>query len=156
MKRISRLWGLALAVILLLQVFGGTAVFAREEAGPEDFIRRIGKETILAALYEADIPSLRKAIDLGLVSCVELTQYYLDRIDAYNDDYNCFITMCDNALEKARACDRQLAEGTTTSTMKATPPPTAIPSVTLPFPPATHKSWNTYWLKAASCWQSPI
>ena len=111
MKRISRLLGLALAVVLLLQVFGGTAVFAREEAGPEDFIRRIGKETVLAALYEADIPSLRKAIDLGLVSCVELTQYYLDRIEAYNDDYNCFITICDNALDKAKACDELLAKG---------------------------------------------
>ena len=121
LKRILRLLGLFIALLLLLQVFGGTAVFAREETDPEDFIRRIGKETILAALYEADIPSLRKAIDLRLVSCVELTQYYLDRIEAYNDDYNCFITMCDNALEKAKACDRQLIEGTATGRLFGIP-----------------------------------
>ena len=72
---------------------------------------QIDKEAVLAALYEADISSLRMAIDQGLVTSVELTQYYLDRIDAYDDPYNCFITICDDALDVAAMRDAELAEG---------------------------------------------
>ena len=43
------------------------------------------RQALLAALYEADISTLREAIDLGLISCRELTEYYLERIDAYNE-----------------------------------------------------------------------
>jgi len=50
----------------------------------------IEKEAILSALYEADISAMREAIDLGLVTCEELTAYYLDRISAYNKPYNCY------------------------------------------------------------------
>lgn len=69
------------------------------------------KNAIYAALLDADIATLRKAIDCGLITCEELTAYYLERIDAYNETYNCFITFCDDALEKAREKDRLLAEG---------------------------------------------
>jgi len=71
----------------------------------------IEKEAILSALYEADISAMREAIDLGLVTCEELTAYYLDRISAYNKPYNCFITICEDALEVARKRDITLAEG---------------------------------------------
>lgn len=69
-------------------------------------------EAILSALYEADIATLREAIDLKLISCEELTAYYLERIEAYNSSRNCFITMCDDALEVARQRDEALANGT--------------------------------------------
>lgn len=70
------------------------------------------RQALLSSLYEADISTLRQAIDLGLVTCEELTAYYLERIQTYDDPYNCFITLCDDALETARQRDRQLAEGT--------------------------------------------
>ena len=76
-----------------------------------EFAIPFSQEALLSALYEADIATLRQAIDLRLITCEELTAYYLDRISAYNDPYNCFITLCDNALEVARQRDAQLARG---------------------------------------------
>lgn len=69
------------------------------------------KNAILSALYEADIATIREAIDLKIITCEELTAYYLERIEKYNDKYNCFITMCDNALEVAKQKDIALEKG---------------------------------------------
>ncbi len=69
------------------------------------------KEYIYSALFEADLSDISEAILTGIVSCEEVTAYYLHRIQQFNDDYNCFITICDNALEKARERDRQLEDG---------------------------------------------
>lgn len=71
----------------------------------------VKKEAVLCALYEADIATLREAIDLGIVSCEELTNYYLERISAYNHKYNCFITICEDAVDVARQRDKELANG---------------------------------------------
>ncbi len=68
------------------------------------------KEEILSKLYESDISTARKALDQGLISCVELTRYFLERIEAYNDTFNCFITLCDNALEEAEKRDLRMEE----------------------------------------------
>lgn len=70
------------------------------------------KASLRSALYEADIVSLRRAIDAGVLTCRELTEYYLERIRAYDVPYNCFITLCDDALEQADARDTQLRNGT--------------------------------------------
>ena len=48
------------------------------------------REALLSSLFEADISTLRQALDLGLISCEELTAYYLERITAYDDPFNCF------------------------------------------------------------------
>ena len=74
-------------------------------------LSRQDKEALLSALFEAEIADVRRAIDLRLISCEELTAYYLERIEAYNEQYNCFITLCDNALEQARLRDERLAAG---------------------------------------------
>lgn len=76
-----------------------------------DFQIPFSQEALLSALYEADIATLSQAIDSRLVTCQELTAYYLDRIAAYNEPYNCFITLCDNALDIARQRDEALARG---------------------------------------------
>ncbi len=72
----------------------------------------VDKEALLSALYEADIASIREALDLQLITSRELTEYYLERIETYNDTFNCFITMCDNALEEADKRDAAMADGT--------------------------------------------
>ncbi len=69
------------------------------------------KSAILSALYEADISAIRNAIDLQIITCEELTSYYLDRIESYNKNYNCFITLCDNAIDVAKERDKQLQSG---------------------------------------------
>ena len=96
-KRILSLL-LCLMVLLSLLPIGASAIAQSNEA-------------LLAALYEADLTQLKNALDSGVITSVELTQYYLDRIDAYNKDYNCFITICDDALEVAAQRDTQRAEG---------------------------------------------
>ena len=101
----KRLFALILCISLLLSMTV-TCTGAAEVGATE-----IQKETILAALYEADISELRMAIDEGLVTCTELTQYYLDRIEKYNDPFNCFITLCDDALEVAAQRDECIAKG---------------------------------------------
>ncbi len=69
------------------------------------------KNEILSALYEADIATIREAIDLKIVTCEELTAYYLQRIEKYNTPYNCFITLCDDALEVAKQRDIAISKG---------------------------------------------
>ena len=69
------------------------------------------KNAVLSALYEADISTIREAIDLKIISCEDLTAYYLERIEKYNSKYNCFITLCDDALEVAKQRDAQLQKG---------------------------------------------
>ena len=71
----------------------------------------IEKQTILAALFEADLSALRLAIDEGLITSTELTQYYLDRIEKYDEPFNCFITLCEDALQIASERDEQIAKG---------------------------------------------
>lgn len=78
---------------------------------PRSVLTPADKRALLSALYEADISTVREAIDLRLISCEELTACYLERIETYNEPYNCFITLCDNALEVARQRDEQLAAG---------------------------------------------
>lgn len=96
---------LMICVTMCLSLFSTTSAAYDKSTG-------ITKEEILAALYEADIETMRQALELGLVSCGELTAYYLERIEAFNATYNCFITICDDALEVARERDEQLAAGT--------------------------------------------
>lgn len=71
----------------------------------------VEKEAILSALYETDIQSVKEALSLKLVSCQELTAYYLERIESFDEPYNCFITLCDDALETAKERDAQIAQG---------------------------------------------
>ncbi len=77
-----------------------------------DLPREVRKEAVFAALYEADISTLLAAMEGGLVTSEELTTYYLERIQEYNKPYNCFITLCDDALETARERDAARANGT--------------------------------------------
>lgn len=71
----------------------------------------VDKNAVLSALYEADISTIREAIDLKIISCEELTAYYLERIEKYNTPYNCFITLCDDAIEVAKQRDEALSKG---------------------------------------------
>ncbi len=97
---IKRCVSVFIATLLLVCSF--VPAFAENKADLPD------KTAVLSSLYEADIETLREAIDLQIITCEELTSFYLERIKEYNEEYNCFITMCDNALEVARKKDKQL------------------------------------------------
>ncbi len=100
-KSMKRLFALILCLVLLPSF---PVAFAEETVTVE-------KEVLLSGLYEADIASVQKALTLGLITSEELTKYYLSRIEAYNEPYNCFITLCDNALEVAKQRDEERKAG---------------------------------------------
>ena len=94
-----------LSVLLVILMLCGMIFTVSAEKSTTD------KNAVLSALYEADISTIREAIDLQIISCEELTTYYIERIKEYNTPYNCFITLCDNALEAAKQKDAQLQKG---------------------------------------------
>lgn len=94
-----------LLCVLLLSL-SVAPVFAAEE---KEFT--VKKEALLSALFEADIEELKTALKLGLVTSEELTEYYIGRIEKYNTEYNCFITLCEDATEVARQRDEALKQG---------------------------------------------
>lgn len=70
------------------------------------------KEALLATLYEAEIEDVTNVIKSGLLTCEEVTEYFIERINAYNPTYKCFITlMTDSALVRARELDERLKNG---------------------------------------------
>lgn len=101
----KRILSVIAAAVLCVFLWGTAAAAEAPAAVPSE------KAALLSALYEADISAIREAIQLKLISCEEVTRYYLDRIEACNKPYNCFITLCDDALETARAKDEQLQNG---------------------------------------------
>ncbi len=104
-----------LACLLVLTLWAGTLPAQAAQPQTAEELQTIltpeDKQALLSALYESDISSVREALELRLISCEELTAYYLERIETYNEPYNCFITLCDNALEVARQRDEQMAAG---------------------------------------------
>ncbi len=92
-----------LALIIFSSSF--TMAFAEDEKTV------VEKEAILSALFEADILTIRTAVEGGVISCEELTSYYLERIEKYNKKYNCFITVCYEALDVAKERDIALQNG---------------------------------------------
>ncbi|HWJ84058.1 MAG TPA: amidase, partial [Cellulomonas sp.] len=60
------------------------------------------------------IAQLQADMRAGVVTSAQVTQAYLDRIDAYDGGqlgFNAFISVADNALEQARAADKARAAG---------------------------------------------
>lgn len=103
--RIKRFVAWILCLVLCVAMLAGTATAQQQEFAAD-------KQAVMSGLYEADISSMRAAIRQGLITSQELTAYYLDRIEAYNGPYNCFITVCDNAMEVAKQRDAAIANGT--------------------------------------------
>lgn len=94
---------LSITLALLLCFSSVICIFAENTA--------ISKDQLLASLYDADIAEIREAIDSKKVTCEELTRYYLYRIQKYGSKFNCFISICSDAVETARARDKALAAG---------------------------------------------
>ena len=98
----KRLFAVILCLLFCLSFI--PAVQAEEEITVE-------KNALLSALIDADIATIQEALTLGLITSEELTAFYLERIETYNKPYNCFITICDDALEKAKEADALRATG---------------------------------------------
>lgn len=95
--------------LMLAILFLSTGVLASEKS--DTVFDDIAKSDIYAAVFEADIKSLREAMDHGLITSRELTQIYLDRIDSFGGAKKCFITLCADALDEAEKRDAAIADG---------------------------------------------
>ncbi|MCF6353849.1 MAG: Asp-tRNA(Asn)/Glu-tRNA(Gln) amidotransferase subunit GatA [Candidatus Polarisedimenticolaceae bacterium] len=63
-------------------------------------------------MHNKSITELAAGLRAGDYSSVELTQYFLDRIQRLDGELNSFVTVCkDEALSAARAADQQLQTG---------------------------------------------
>ncbi len=113
-KAIKRLLAMGTLLLCLLLVLPVQAETEQPEYGPAlpSTLNPKEKFELMEGLYEADITYVAEAIRAGHISCQELTWYYLQRIEKYNEPYNCFITLCDNAMEIARERDAALVAGT--------------------------------------------
>ena len=98
----------AISLIILILIALCNTIPISSAYSPDE---RYEKNKLLASLYEADVTDISEAVKKGYVSCEDVTRYYLRRIERYNKDYNCFITVCDDAIEKARERDEQLKNG---------------------------------------------
>jgi len=62
-------------------------------------------------MHNKSLSELSASLHNGEFSSVELTQHYLDRINAHNKNLNAFITVCgDRALEQAKVADQKLQQ----------------------------------------------
>lgn len=101
-------------IVAISLIFSMQTVFAEQEKKEDSAnLSKAEKESVLSSLYEADLAYIRQMIDEGFVTCEELTEYYLERIEEYNLEYNCFITVCEDAVKKAAQRDKQMASGDT-------------------------------------------
>ena len=57
-------------------------------------------------ITKLSITEIQDSIDKGYLTYERLIKLYLDRIDAYETDYNALISINENALEEARKCDQ--------------------------------------------------
>ena len=107
MKSLRRI---SLTIALLICI---SMVLSLPQASAEgEFQWDVPKETLLAGLAEGNIREIQEAYALRLLTCREVTEYYLERIRTYDEPYNCFITLCEeDALKQADEIDRRIACG---------------------------------------------
>ena len=67
------------------------------------------------------IKEFQEYVDKGYLTYEKITQLYLDRIEAYNEQYNALITINENALEQARALDEEYKKNGRTSLIYGLP-----------------------------------
>ena len=84
--------------------------------GESSFVRGAGKGVALPssdeAIAYAPVWQLSKWIETKQISSERLTKIYLERLERFNKELNCVITLTrEHALEQARAADREIAAG---------------------------------------------
>ncbi len=67
------------------------------------------------------IEEIQEAHSLGLFTYEELVSFYLERIDKYNEQYNCIITINDDAIKQAKELDEEYKKKGLTSKLMGIP-----------------------------------
>ena len=101
-------------ISLVFPGYGKTAKAADEGSkGRTTASRQLEDLFTTIDLMDADIASLQKEMEAGNVTSAELTQMYIDRINAYDKqlDLNSIISIDPAALDNAKAMDQERLEG---------------------------------------------
>ena len=107
------------AVILSMTVLGtcafSSAAVSDTSGTAPSKIEELNAMFTTADLMDATIEELKEAMDSGRLTCEELVQMYIDRIDAYDKSIglNSIIMVNPNALEEAKKVDELRAAGKT-------------------------------------------
>lgn len=76
----------------------------------------------MVSLAYLSITEAHEMLQTGEVSCVELTQYYLDRIKQYDSTIQAVLTLCDkSALKAAQKVDEKIKAGETIGQLQGIP-----------------------------------
>lgn len=59
-------------------------------------------------LNNLTIEEIQEAVDSGYINYETIMNIYLERIEAYDKDYNAYITVNENALKEAKKCDQEM------------------------------------------------
>ena len=63
-------------------------------------------------LHLKSIKELRALLDGGDITAMELTQYYLDRIEKLDPTIHAYVTVNEKAMEQAEAAQKMIEAGT--------------------------------------------
>ena len=67
-------------------------------------------EQAIIDINELTIYEIQEYVDQGYLNYEKIVKLYLDRIEAYNEQYNALITINENALEQAKQLDLEYQE----------------------------------------------
>ncbi len=127
MRGIIRRLAAVLVALTTVGSYAGNAYADNLNSGVDgkvtpDCLTQSERDNVLYSLFEADIEDVTFAIKSGMVTATDVTKFYLDRIDAYNESYNCFITLLrDEALLRAAELDERVAKGDTEGALFGAP-----------------------------------
>ena len=73
-------------------------------------LKTIALEQAIIDINELTIYEIQEYVDKGYLNYEKIVKLYLDRIEAYNEQYNALITINENALEQAKQLDLEYQE----------------------------------------------
>jgi len=94
-------------LVFLILLFIPFNIYAYEEAAVD--------------INNLSIAQLQEYVDKGYLTYEKITRLYLDRIEAYNEQYNALVTINDKAIEQAKELDIKYKESGRTSLIYGLP-----------------------------------
>ncbi len=111
---------LAVLIISVCLLLPGSAVYAGGKSGGtyhfsrnKSAVKQLNDLFTTIDIMDATIKDLTKEMEAGNVTSVQLTQMYIDRINAYDSrlKLNSIISICPDAIAQAKKLDKERAKG---------------------------------------------
>ncbi|AZU61947.1 amidase family protein [Neobacillus mesonae] len=116
MKRVYNKFFVFLTVLVLV-----SGLYAAPAGAVSKSVSPVAERVLSVEIEESTIFELQHAMQRGGLTSEELVQFYLDRIEEYDDRLNSIITVNENALEEARQLDKERKAGNVRSSLHGIP-----------------------------------